>query len=79
MRRMVDGIMFGKFNNRDKRGCITVANKKGVSIIDKPFKDVSAEVRNKSIEEHRTEKAPYDPMDKLFIWEAAFDKKRRGL
>lgn len=79
MNKRIAGVMFGKFNNRDKRGRITIANKKGVSIIDRPFKDVLAEEMDKTVEKPPVEKAPYNPMDELFIWQSVFDKRRRGL
>lgn len=74
MNKRIAGVMFGKFNNRDKRGCITIANKKGVSIIDRPFKDVPAKEMDEFVE-----KALYNPMDELFIWQSVFNKRRRGL
>lgn len=41
--RKVEGIIYAKFNNHDKRGSILYANRKGLTVIDRPFKELLKE------------------------------------
>lgn len=51
--RRVETIMYMRFNNQDKRGALMKANKKGIVIVDKPFKEVlvEASIEKGAIEE----------------------------
>lgn len=42
--RRIEKVMYMKFNNKDKRGSLMQVNKKGISLIDKPFKEVLKQV-----------------------------------
>lgn len=42
--RRVEAIMYGKFNNNSKGGSLLYANKDGVVVVNKPFKEVLQDV-----------------------------------
>ena len=46
--KKVEKVMYMKFNNNDKRGAILEASRKGVVVIDRPFKEVLKEEVNKT-------------------------------
>lgn len=75
----INGVMYGKFNNKDKSGSLLMGNKKGVIVINKSFNKVLDEVKTKEIDRPVTKETAYNPMDEIFIWQAAFDKRRRGI
>ena len=45
--RKIEKVLYMKFNNNDKRGALMQASKKGIVIIDKPFKEVLKETIEK--------------------------------
>lgn len=49
MERRIEGIMYGKFTANDKRGSLLYANRKGVTVIDKPFSKVLEEVMEEKV------------------------------
>ena len=70
--RRIEGIMYAKFNAKDKHMALLKANRKGLTIVDRPFKDV---LQDKHVVQSNT----VDHMDELFIWQCAFNKQKRGL
>lgn len=76
MIRKVGKVMYCKFNAQDKRRRMVIKNKKGMTIIDKPFKEVLQEEIDKTDKQVTTES---DSMDEIFIWKCAFDNRKEDL
>ena len=60
-------IVYRKFNNHDRRSTMVISNKKGIAVVDHTFPNIPKEQKIKQ----------NTPMDEIFIWGAAFDKKKR--
>lgn len=75
--RRIEGIMYGKFNAKDRRMALLKANRKGLTIVDRPFKDVLQDTLKE--DKHVVQSNTVDHMDELFIWQCAFNKQKRGL
>ena len=69
MIKKIDGIMYTKFNNHDRRSTMVISNKKGIAVVDHTF--IPKE------EQKIKQYTQNTPMDEIFIWGAAFDKKKR--
>lgn len=76
MIKKIDGIMYTKFNNHDKKSTMVISNKKGIAVVDHTFSNIPKE--EQKIKQY-TQNTPNTPMDEIFIWGAAFNKKKRGL
>ena len=48
--RKIEKVLYMKFNNNDKRGALMQASKKGIVIIDKPFKEVLKETIDTNVD-----------------------------
>ena len=48
--KRVEKVLYMKFNNNDKRGALMQASKKGIVIIDKPFKEVLKETIDTNVD-----------------------------
>jgi hypothetical protein len=81
--RRIEAIMYMKFNNNDKRGALLQANKKGVVVVDKPFKEVLKQVVIESA--HIVEVAPIvthtEEVEITLLWQSQIHAnylKQRG-
>ena len=74
MERKIEGIMYAKFNNRDKRMSLLKANKKGLVVINRSFSDIFQEeiTKEKNNKKKKEDRKTEDKMDELFIWQCAF-------
>ena len=78
MERKISAVMYSKFNVKDNRMALLKKDKKGVEVIDKPFKKVLQETiennNNNTIQEEP--KKENDNRDNEYIWTNIFPQRR---
>ena len=78
MERKISAVMYGKFKAKDNRMALLKKDKKGVEVIDKPFKKVLQETiennNNNTIQEEP--KKENDNRDNEYIWTNIFPQRR---
>lgn len=76
MSTKISAVMYSKFNVKDNRMALLKKDKKGVVVIDKPFKKVLQETieNNNNIQEEP--KKENDNRDNEYIWGNIFPQRR---
>lgn len=74
--RKIESVMYGKFNNHDKRGAIIQKKKDSIVLIEKTFKSYLNEEQKKLKEVNPVKVEIKDEYDDEFIWTNIFPRRR---
>lgn len=74
--RKIESVMYGKFNNHDKRGTIIQKKKDSIVLIEKTFKSYLNEEQKKLKEVNPVKVEIKDEYDDEFIWTNIFPRRR---